>query len=646
MENEINVLREYYNQLGLFKKLFFPGKFAEKLKSLTETNVHDSQKVMSLCESLFNDTNKFSRWLFSGLGAFSQSPKVNAYQKLLTITTITPEQKENIFNKIVIHPDPLIFVDHLIQTNFEEIKEQQASLYSLQESNSSIENKSFSNQLPKTEDIFTQKNLFPSDSLNILESNPITINLEKEREQETVMANTAPPALHSSQCFQDILRLWGNGESEEGKKQINNIISKLNVSQFSQLCHKVLGWGQKSLLKFLLKTQHATQLPFLEKKFFIDIIDASLLYAQIDSFQMLEKNYPELIDETVWARKLREHPNRLKIQTIMKGFYSSEGTTPILKSIHIQLILAAKHQHKQSLIAVFEDNNIDSFCQKLSTLITQNNLSLQLPFTYYNNSDNHCISGIINIVENTIEVGIIEPTGVEEIISENVLTTNDFIFKIKSFLPQAAIYCSVERIQHDKYSCTLMAVDNALHLRNADSYIAPSHRNFFDYLKQNVLSTHTFDRTGTEIEIKLTTLPLRFLRMMQSLISKSPKDNNLSFFTHSGMDTRIAMHKNSLELSYPINKRGETVQQSLNKHIVTDSLNTTFNKRINKRIEAKLKKYRELALDFLLSHDMNYVLAATQEFTPDKVFEKIEQQVNAQQEILAHSELSVSQKIL
>lgn len=631
MENEINLLREYFDNLSWVKRQFFPKKFAEKLKNLLVSEAHNPQKLMSLCEALFKDTNKLTNSLFYGLSIFYNSPKVKAYQEIFAAKSFNRQEREDIFRKILVYTNPIAYVETLIKLR----KIKQRTLNGKDHE----DDLTYANEESKV----SSQASFSRDASNEPPQNKLLPRQEKTEEKQTLevkLSNKEICKFHSSKYFRSLVNSHLNEQlpPDELKNQTREVIKNLSPEQFSQLCYKALEWGDKAIFKSLVEAQKATQLPLLEKDFLINIIDMSMLFGKTNFLKYFKKTYPELISQTSWAKKLMEHVDSKWIQNIMQGYQSNKGENPILESLEMQLIFAAKQQKKQLPIAVFDKDNLSFFLENFSQLIGQYKLSLKLPFTYFSDPHNHCISGLINVVENKIEIAIIEPAGLQELVSP-CLTAGDFIKKLKAFLPTADIYCSVERIQRDKRSCTLIAVDNAIHLCNADAYIPQSHDNFFDYLKQNVLLTYNYKFSDKSIEIKLITLPLRFLRLMQSLAGKVSKEDPVAFFTHSGLDARMTMHKNVVELWEPVNKRGETVQESLDKYITHDPPANFWNdmspKRTNLRIEAKLKKYRKHVFQFLLSNNKNYILDEAKKFTPAEIFKQIEYRVNASRQPLS-----------
>lgn len=191
----------------------------------------------------------------------------------------------------------------------------------------------------------------------------------------------------------------------------------------------------------------------------------------------------------------------------------------------------------------------------------------------------HWIAGEIDIPEHgKPKLVLIDSLGSSE------PKTTKIIRKCLSVFESLDIYISDEKRQHSNLGCTVFSLKDVQELFSVGSYLDQKYKgDFLNYVSDNIISTESLAKNTTLASYRL---PLRFLRSEQSqdlLNGTIPK-------------------RTEAEKSLPVNKKGETVVVSANKHF-----KKVADKYRNERAAYKLNKMAEKAFAYLSENNFDLI---------------------------------------
>jgi hypothetical protein len=325
----------------------------------------------------------------------------------------------------------------------------------------------------------------------------------------------------------------------------------------------------------------------------------------------IEHANPEAIHQHGLARKLLSHPQREQIEMIVSYMNFREGESVKLSDISIKILFTAKN----TKAFLGDMSKFEVFMRDFVNLIaTTPILTCRVFFII---TTNHWTVGEIQIKAGMVNLFVFDPLGFYGASSGLESYLNDIIICFKTKIPYAKIYSSLEKLQHHDYqSCVMFAADCILHLSNAGNYLPPGYegKDIFDYFEDHTIG-YSYSK-GEEKGICLTSMPIRLLRSMQSIDSKSNTYGS-ALFSKSGINAIIGVAAEA-ERNAPINKKGETTTQSLQQHFVLRD-----GKEVNDRIQYKINRARFHVLSYLLDHDKFDLDAISQSFGREAMIEYI-----------------------
>lgn len=391
---------------------------------------------------------------------------------------------------------------------------------------------------------------------------------------------------------------------------------------FYQSCLRAIMFHHEEALEFMLGEQAKTNSSIFDshkkiKKISLEAIKHGYINIAMKLYELI----PNAISSDKYILKLVTHENRFKIQEHTSNLNALKmSNPPILEIDQAKLFFASKYQknnHRKRIAILEQDDDLPnsheykSFLRRLKSILLRNkNFSTRVQFIV---TSKHWIAGDLKIDKGKISVLFIDSLGgaYNDSWLDSILM--NCIRRFHHVFPDAEIFSNIERLQRkDLTSCTLFAIDNAAHLFNEDHFLKKAGFNgdLFDYMRQHTIGNkNVVIKNEVICSYKVTTLPLRMIRSMQSLNSNTIQPELFQSLSKCGIFSRIA-NAEQWESEAPVNKRNETMIQSLN-----HGLDEFDGKQINIRIKNKLDSTRLAIINYMSSVSSDKINEHLQKFS-------------------------------
>lgn len=385
-------------------------------------------------------------------------------------------------------------------------------------------------------------------------------------------------------------------------KAVINSYQTIDKASLMKAASLAVQYGHLELLKELCFFPRIKDKPIVENK--ADMSELCALAAKHGHYSILkfiDSLDETIIDEVVAAHQLHEDSKATRIEQIAapmnisikkdhEALPSHKEFFPLLSVEAAAIILADKQEKTQHDVPTVVLNGFSEFSSFLETLkgATDTTKSFSVQFAI---AEPHWRCGAINITNGNVEVCYIDPTGEKGF--GNYLTKD--LKKISEVFPDANLYVSSEKRQRDYSSCSVFTLDDMLHLLNAANYLPAkySKEGIFAYFRDHIFKSGPVEENGPIVNY--VTLPLRFIRTMQSLTS--PANSKDSFFYEAGIFPRLQQSPYKEESELPVNKKGLTAEQSVKEHV--EAVNE---REVNRRIQYKLDRMRNAVIQYMHKH--------------------------------------------
>lgn len=216
----------------------------------------------------------------------------------------------------------------------------------------------------------------------------------------------------------------------------------------------------------------------------------------------------------------------------------------------------------------------------------------------------HWISGDLYIDKNgTMNILFIDSLGIKKDLNINYAeaTARDSAGIIAENFEKYNIYVTHERRQEFGRACHIYSFDDLIHLYTVEKYLDKEYKNkgLFAYLEDQPFNKVALASPTMDIKIKLSNLPIGYLRSMQDI----DKLNTILNVTRASESNMV------------VNKKGQTVRGSLESKNSFQPKSETEPEVINKGLINKLKTITEHNLDFLLANSKDKVEEEMQKYT-------------------------------